>query len=89
MSTWRLLSWLAERGLPWLLPLLLVVVRESAARLELIPARILPAPSAAVRAGYADVHTYYLSFADWAKDESCPVVRGEGDARRSPSVTRR
>jgi thiosulfate/3-mercaptopyruvate sulfurtransferase len=30
---------------------------------------------AALRAGYGDVDTYYLSFADWAKDESCPVVR--------------
>ncbi|MEH2470987.1 thiosulfate/3-mercaptopyruvate sulfurtransferase [Nitrobacteraceae bacterium AZCC 2161] len=30
---------------------------------------------AAVRAGYTDVHAYYLSFADWARDESCPVVR--------------
>lgn len=29
---------------------------------------------AAVRAGYDDVRAYYLSFADWAKDESCPVV---------------
>jgi thiosulfate/3-mercaptopyruvate sulfurtransferase len=31
---------------------------------------------AAVRAGYADIHAYYLSFADWAKDESCPITRG-------------
>jgi thiosulfate/3-mercaptopyruvate sulfurtransferase len=30
---------------------------------------------AAVRAGYDDVRVYYLSFADWAKDESCPIVR--------------
>lgn len=30
---------------------------------------------AAVRAGYADVATYYLSFADWAADETCPVLR--------------
>lgn len=30
---------------------------------------------AAVRAGYDDVRAYYLSFADWAKDESCPIVR--------------
>jgi sulfonate transport system permease protein len=45
MSPRRLLSWLAERGLPWLLPLLLIVVWEGAARLQLIPARILPAPS--------------------------------------------
>ncbi len=28
---------------------------------------------AALRAGYRDVHTYYLSFADWAADESCPI----------------
>lgn len=30
---------------------------------------------AAVRAGYADVAVYYLSFADWAADESCPIHR--------------
>lgn len=30
---------------------------------------------AALRAGYNDVQTYYLSFADWARDESCPIVR--------------
>ncbi|CAN7516528.1 rhodanese-like domain-containing protein [Phyllobacterium sp. LjRoot231] len=29
---------------------------------------------AAVRAGYPGIRVYYLSFADWAKDESCPVV---------------
>lgn len=28
---------------------------------------------AAVRAGYADVGVYYLSFADWARDDSCPI----------------
>jgi thiosulfate/3-mercaptopyruvate sulfurtransferase len=28
---------------------------------------------AAVEAGYTDVAAYYLSFADWAKDESCPI----------------
>jgi thiosulfate/3-mercaptopyruvate sulfurtransferase len=33
------------------------------------------AAAAAVRAGYHDVRAYYLSFADWAKDESCPIVR--------------
>lgn len=30
---------------------------------------------AALRAGYTDVDVYYLSFADWARDESCPIVR--------------
>lgn len=30
---------------------------------------------AAVRAGHAEVSAYYLSFADWAADESCPVRR--------------
>ncbi|MER9895790.1 rhodanese-like domain-containing protein [Mesorhizobium sp. M0119] len=29
---------------------------------------------AAVRAGYDGVRAYYLSSADWTKDESCPVV---------------
>jgi thiosulfate/3-mercaptopyruvate sulfurtransferase len=27
------------------------------------------------RAGYDDVRAYYLSFADWAKDESCAIGR--------------
>ena len=31
--------------------------------------------STQVRAGYAEVSAYYLSFADWAADESCPVRR--------------
>lgn len=30
---------------------------------------------AAVRAGFEDVKVYYLSFSDWAKDESCPIER--------------
>ena len=34
------------------------------------------AAAAAVRAGYDDVRVYYLSFADWARDETCPIVRG-------------
>ena len=33
------------------------------------------AAAAAVRAGFGDVRVYYLSFADWVRDESCPVVR--------------
>ena len=33
------------------------------------------AAAAALRAGYRDVRAYYLSFADWARDESCAVVR--------------
>jgi thiosulfate/3-mercaptopyruvate sulfurtransferase len=33
------------------------------------------AAAAAARAGYDDVRAYYLSFADWAKDESCAIVR--------------
>ena len=33
------------------------------------------AAAAAVRAGFDDVRVYYLSFADWVRDESCPVVR--------------
>jgi thiosulfate/3-mercaptopyruvate sulfurtransferase len=32
------------------------------------------AAAAAVRAGYDDVRVYYLSFADWARDESCPIT---------------
>jgi len=30
---------------------------------------------AALRAGYRDVRAYYLSFSDWARDESCAIVR--------------
>ncbi len=30
---------------------------------------------AALRAGYADIGAYYLSFSDWASDESCPIER--------------
>jgi thiosulfate/3-mercaptopyruvate sulfurtransferase len=33
------------------------------------------AAAAAVRAGFDDVRVYYLSFADWARDESCPIVQ--------------
>jgi thiosulfate/3-mercaptopyruvate sulfurtransferase len=31
--------------------------------------------AAAVRAGFEDVRVYYLSFADWARDETCPIIR--------------
>lgn len=30
---------------------------------------------AALRAGYQDVRAYYLSFADWASDDACPITR--------------
>lgn len=30
---------------------------------------------AAVRAGFTNVAAYYLSFSDWSRDESCPVVK--------------
>jgi thiosulfate/3-mercaptopyruvate sulfurtransferase len=33
------------------------------------------AAAAAVRAGFDDVGVYYLSFADWVRDESCPIMR--------------
>ena len=33
------------------------------------------AAAAAVRAGFDDVRVYYLSFSDWARDETCPIVR--------------
>ncbi|MHC2108881.1 sulfurtransferase [Methylobacterium sp. CM6246] len=33
---------------------------------------------AAVQAGFTQVDSYYLSFSDWAEDESCPIVR-DGD----------
>jgi thiosulfate/3-mercaptopyruvate sulfurtransferase len=31
--------------------------------------------AAAVRAEFGDVRVYYLSFGDWVRDESCPIVR--------------
>jgi len=31
--------------------------------------------AATVRAGFDDVRVYYLSFADWVRDGSCPIVR--------------
>jgi thiosulfate/3-mercaptopyruvate sulfurtransferase len=36
------------------------------------------AAAAAVRAGYDDVRVYYLSFADWVRDASCPIVQERG-----------
>jgi thiosulfate/3-mercaptopyruvate sulfurtransferase len=33
------------------------------------------AAAAAVRAGFGDVRVYYLSFADWARDDTCPILR--------------
>jgi thiosulfate/3-mercaptopyruvate sulfurtransferase len=33
------------------------------------------AAAAAVHAGFDDVRVYYLSFGDWVRDESCPIVR--------------
>ena len=33
------------------------------------------AAAAALRAGFDDVRVYYLSFGDWARDESCPITR--------------
>lgn len=33
------------------------------------------AAAAAARAGFDDVRVYYLSFADWVRNESCPIVR--------------
>ncbi|MHC2017725.1 sulfurtransferase [Methylobacterium sp. CM6247] len=32
---------------------------------------------AAVEAGFPKVDAYYLSFSDWAKDESCPIIKGD------------
>ncbi|MBV9018770.1 MAG: hypothetical protein JO213_07160 [Alphaproteobacteria bacterium] len=36
--------------------------------------------AAAARAGFDDVRVYYLSFGDWVRDESCPVLRERGDS---------
>jgi thiosulfate/3-mercaptopyruvate sulfurtransferase len=38
-------------------------------------ARAALAAATAVRAGFEDARVYYLSFADWVRDESCPIVR--------------
>ena len=35
---------------------------------------------AAVQACFTQVNAYYLSFSDWAKDESCPIVK-DGDGQ--------
>jgi thiosulfate/3-mercaptopyruvate sulfurtransferase len=37
---------------------------------------------AAVLAGQTDVRVYYLGFADWAADDSCPVHRPEGVSQK-------
>jgi len=46
---------------------------------------------AAVRAGYSDVRAYYLSFSDWAKDESCAIVTegSKSEPYRSTQVSLR
>ena len=38
---------------------------------------------AAVEAGRTDVRVYYLSFGDWAADDSCPLVQKGSPSRRS------
>lgn len=45
MSARRLLSWTTQRAATWVVPVLVIVAWEAAARLHLIPPRILPAPS--------------------------------------------
>jgi thiosulfate/3-mercaptopyruvate sulfurtransferase len=42
---------------------------------------------ALLQAGFGDVHTYYLSFADWARDESCPIVRAPNRPTPEPSAS--
>lgn len=33
---------------------------------------------AAVRAGFGPLENYYMSFGEWAKDESCPIIKPQG-----------
>jgi thiosulfate/3-mercaptopyruvate sulfurtransferase len=42
---------------------------------------------ALLEAGFGDVQTYYLSFADWAKDESCPVVSTPDRQAPQPTIS--
>ena len=44
---------------------------------------------ALLQAGFGDVQTYYLSFADWAKDKSCPIVRAPNRQAASPEAGHR
>jgi sulfonate transport system permease protein len=46
---------LANNLLPWLLPVLLVIIWETAARSGLLSSRVLPAPSAVALAGWASL----------------------------------
>jgi sulfonate transport system permease protein len=62
MSARRLLSWTTERAAPWLLPIVLVLVWETAARWHLIPARILPAPSSVALAFWESARTGALFY---------------------------
>ncbi|WP_159915926.1 ABC transporter permease subunit [Pantoea sp. 18069] len=50
MTAWR--RWLADGGIGWLLPVGLLLLWEAASVLELLPATILPAPSAVFAAGW-------------------------------------
>jgi hypothetical protein len=45
----------------------------------------LAVAAAAARAGFDDVRIYYLSFADWARNETCPIVRDQVRAERAGS----
>jgi thiosulfate/3-mercaptopyruvate sulfurtransferase len=42
---------------------------------------------ALLQAGFGDVQTYYLSFADWAKDESCPIVKTHDRPALEPTAS--
>ncbi len=44
------------------------------------------AAAAAVRAGYDGVSIYYPSFADWSRDQSCPVVQSEPETAHRARV---
>jgi thiosulfate/3-mercaptopyruvate sulfurtransferase len=74
----KLLSAGHFRGADELLKLLADAGLDSGERLVTLcdaGGRAALAAAAAVRAGYSDIHIYYPSFSDWARDESCPVVQ--------------
>lgn len=55
VSQFLLKSSLANSLLPWLLPILLAIIWEAAARSGLLSSRLLPAPSAVALAGWASL----------------------------------
>jgi len=68
-QTWRPLQQLASYGLPWLVPLLLLSLWQLAASLGWLSARVLPAPTAVVAAGWELLQSGVLLEHLWASFE--------------------